>query len=508
DRGDPRGPGSAGRDDRAARLPGGRVRPGPLRGAQTPAARTGPDRLRRVRRLDRVADPYLLGRLPRAAGRRPRHPDRPAARRPRRPAVRQPRGAALPAARHRAALRRAGGPTVAPHGRAPAVRRAGGAARRGVRGRPVRLGGAQAGRDRARFAGRTARGTAVRAAARGGRGAARPAGGLAPRGPAADRLPDVLRPVHHGPPRRGPGPVAGAGGRRERRRHAAVRPAGPPRRLARPVPRGPRAVPGAGGGDALRGRPPPLRPGRRRRRGGTDPGGRGGAGRERVAGDGRRADADLHHPREGAPVRRKAGRERPTAPSRSGDRASSVSGGGRGGRALPRGRYGTGPAADRTAARRGAVRAVRRRRDPPAARPDEVTVGTTWGGNRVPEFAVAVAGVLVTGDEETAGALCDGRTVTVMWLALADRPDPMSDLRRVRLDDSTSGSAVVISQTEPLSMTAAHTEVVRELLERPRDEVAAKVRDHWAELTAPEVTTDRAAELLGLDAPEEADECL
>ncbi|WP_341865919.1 hypothetical protein [Streptomyces viridosporus] len=137
-----------------------------------------------------------------------------------------------------------------------------------------------------------------------------------------------------------------------------------------------------------------------------------------------------------------------------------------------------------------------------------MTVGTTWGGNRVPEFAVAVAGVLVTGDEETAGALCDGRTVTVMWLALADRPDPMSDLRRVRLDDSTSGSAVVISQTEPLSMTAAHTEVVRELLERPRDEVAAKVRDHWAELTAPEVTTDRAAELLGLDAPEEADECL
>lgn len=145
---------------------------------------------------------------------------------------------------------------------------------------------------------------------------------------------------------------------------------------------------------------------------------------------------------------------------------------------------------------------------PPAARPDEVTVGTTWGGNRVPEFAVAVAGVLVTGDEETAGALCDGRTVTVMWLALAGRPDPMSDLRRVRLDDSTSGSAVVISQTEPLSMTAAHTEVVRELLERPRDEVAAKVKGHWAELTAPKVTTDRAAELLGLDAPEEADECL
>jgi hypothetical protein len=143
----------------------------------------------------------------------------------------------------------------------------------------------------------------------------------------------------------------------------------------------------------------------------------------------------------------------------------------------------------------------------PVTRPGEVTVGTAWGGNRVPEFAVAVAGVLVAGTEAKTGAMCDGRMVTVMWLGLAGRPDPMSDLRRVRLDDSDAGSAVVLSQTNPLGMTAAQTEVVRELLQRPKDGTAAKVKAHWAELTAPGVTTDRVARLLGLDAPEAEDEC-
>ncbi|MEU3950129.1 ABC transporter permease [Streptomyces sp. NPDC029526] len=145
---------------------------------------------------------------------------------------------------------------------------------------------------------------------------------------------------------------------------------------------------------------------------------------------------------------------------------------------------------------------------PPLTAPGEVTVGTSWGGNRVPEFTTAVAGVLVAGSEKEAATVCDGRTVTVMWLALAGRPDPVADLRRVRLDDTDTGGAVVISQTEPTYMTAAHTEVVRELLDRPRGEVAERVRANWRELTTPKVTTDRVAEVLGLDAPEGEDACL
>ena len=119
-----------------------------------------------------------------------------------------------------------------------------------------------------------------------------------------------------------------------------------------------------------------------------------------------------------------------------------------------------------------------------------------------------MAGVLVAGTEAKAGAMCDGRMVTVMWMALAGRPDPVADLRRVRLDDSDRGSAIVLSQTEPLRMTAAQTELVRELLRRPEREVAAKVKAEWAGLTAPKVTSDQVAALLGLDEPEEKDECL
>ncbi|MEV2216369.1 ABC transporter permease [Streptomyces sp. NPDC050997] len=145
----------------------------------------------------------------------------------------------------------------------------------------------------------------------------------------------------------------------------------------------------------------------------------------------------------------------------------------------------------------------------PSTTPYQVTVGTAWGGNRVPEFSVAVAGVLVTGDEKTAtGDLCDGRMVTIMWLGLAGRPDPIGDLARARLDDGVSGSSLVISPTEPLYMTGGQTSVVRQLLDQPRQTVAAKVTSHWAEVTAPKVTTAEVARLLGVEAPKEADKCL
>ncbi|MYS90429.1 MULTISPECIES: hypothetical protein [Streptomyces] len=144
----------------------------------------------------------------------------------------------------------------------------------------------------------------------------------------------------------------------------------------------------------------------------------------------------------------------------------------------------------------------------PLERPHEVTVGTQWGGNRVPEFSAAVAGVLVAGDEKASTSMCDGRMVTVMWLALGWESDPMAALRRVRLDDSVTGSAFVLQPTDGMYMTAAQTEVLRELFDRPRGEVTARVKSHWAELTAPKVTAARAARLLGVRAPDGDDKCL
>ncbi|MEU5040142.1 ABC transporter permease [Streptomyces griseorubiginosus] len=144
---------------------------------------------------------------------------------------------------------------------------------------------------------------------------------------------------------------------------------------------------------------------------------------------------------------------------------------------------------------------------PALTTPGQVTVGTRWGGNRVPEFAVGVASVLVTGAESKGGELCDGRVVTVMWLVLGGSAHPLTDLADVRIDDSVTGAATVLAPTDGLSMSAAQTDVVRELLDRPRDEVTATVQRNWTGLTAPGVTTARVARLLGVKAPEGAKDC-
>ncbi|MFG2724635.1 ABC transporter permease [Streptomyces canus] len=143
----------------------------------------------------------------------------------------------------------------------------------------------------------------------------------------------------------------------------------------------------------------------------------------------------------------------------------------------------------------------------PLTAPGQVTVGTRWGGNRVPEFAVAVASVLVAGDESKGGELCDGRVVTTMWLALGGASHPMTDLANVRLDDSVTGSAYVLAPTSGLYMTAGQTDVLRELLERPRGEVTASVKQHWTQLTASGVSTAQVARVLGTDVPKGAKDC-
>ncbi|MEU3242560.1 MULTISPECIES: ABC transporter permease [unclassified Streptomyces] len=136
----------------------------------------------------------------------------------------------------------------------------------------------------------------------------------------------------------------------------------------------------------------------------------------------------------------------------------------------------------------------------PSAVPGRVTVGTAWGGNRVPEFAVAVASVLVAGNEKAGSAVCDARMVTIMWLALGAESDPMTLFRHVRLDDSVTGSAIVLTPTDPLAMTAEQTRIVRELLKMPRYAVTARVKAHWSQLTSPKTSTARVAELLGVPA--------
>ncbi|MFH8800287.1 ABC transporter permease [Streptomyces sp. NPDC017936] len=139
--------------------------------------------------------------------------------------------------------------------------------------------------------------------------------------------------------------------------------------------------------------------------------------------------------------------------------------------------------------------------------PAEVTVGTRWGGNRVPEFAVGVASVLVAGSEDAAQHLCGARPVTVMWLVLGTDPTPMSTFKNVRLDDSATGSGVVLTPTDGLLLSDQQTAVVGAMLARPRAEMTARVKAHWTELTSPETSTAEAAKLLGVSAPKGAEAC-
>jgi hypothetical protein len=143
----------------------------------------------------------------------------------------------------------------------------------------------------------------------------------------------------------------------------------------------------------------------------------------------------------------------------------------------------------------------------PSPQPAEVTVGTRWGGNRVPEFAVGVASVLVAGSEDAAQTLCDARPVTIMWLVLGTDPTPLSTFKDVRLDDSTTGSGLVLAPTNGLSLTEQQTTVVRELLARPRAEISARVKAHWTELTSSKTSTAEAAKLLGVPVPKGQESC-
>ena len=146
---------------------------------------------------------------------------------------------------------------------------------------------------------------------------------------------------------------------------------------------------------------------------------------------------------------------------------------------------------------------------PTSSAPGTVTVGTQWGGNRVPEFAVGVARVLVAGSEQASQEMCDARVVTTMWLALATDPTPTATFRHLRIDDSLKGSAAVLTPDGgSMSVSAPQTQVVRELLREPHDTVAARVKSHWQQLVSPHTTTADAARLLGVKVPKGPDDCL
>jgi hypothetical protein len=68
------------------------------------------------------------------------------------------------------------------------------------------------------------------------------------------------------------------------------------------------------------------------------------------------------------------------------------------------------------------------------------------------------------------------------------------------LNDSDTGSGIVLTPTDGLMMTAEQTRIVKALLSMPRYGVTARVKAHWSELTSPRTSIERVAELLDVPA--------
>lgn len=144
-----------------------------------------------------------------------------------------------------------------------------------------------------------------------------------------------------------------------------------------------------------------------------------------------------------------------------------------------------------------------------AGTPNAVSIGTRWGDSRsASQLAALVAYRLIVGSGPTAeSTLCGTRGVLVGWLAGQASAHAGVGLRKLAADQNAGGgggdkvfiegipgSGGILIPDRELAFALA-------LLDRPADEIGARVRQSWDELTATGTTVDRAAEIFGQPVP-------
>ncbi|MGW1147815.1 ABC transporter permease [Streptomyces sp. NPDC002454] len=148
--------------------------------------------------------------------------------------------------------------------------------------------------------------------------------------------------------------------------------------------------------------------------------------------------------------------------------------------------------------------------------PGAVTVGTRWdtdamGEDAVLSFAVRFAGRVVGGPcrpdaPPRSGRLCGARAVTTLWLAAQATGQTANALRSLHRRSFGGGIGLTtLGSAEFLSVDAPAVRVVLDLLDRPADEVGARLRATWPALVDERTSTARAARLLGAPVPAPAD---
>lgn len=142
-----------------------------------------------------------------------------------------------------------------------------------------------------------------------------------------------------------------------------------------------------------------------------------------------------------------------------------------------------------------------------------VPVGTAWSAgsagqdtesDAVAEFSVLFAYRAVTGavpDTPRVDTVCGSRAVLTLWLAGQATAGSGAALRDLESRSTGGLTVLVLMSATGVGFDAPEVRFAQDLLAQPDDRIGARVRASWAELSAPDTTTDRAAQLLGVRAP-------
>ncbi|GII27206.1 ABC transporter [Planotetraspora mira] len=156
--------------------------------------------------------------------------------------------------------------------------------------------------------------------------------------------------------------------------------------------------------------------------------------------------------------------------------------------------------------------------DAAAGTPGAIGIDTSWGDSpAAANLAGQVAYRLVTGQtgeapiEQRDGATaCGGAGVLVVWLAGQASTHAGTGLGLLAEDARDERGGVSFYETQRFPTVYVPTPeltVATQALARPRADIAARVQQSWATLTAPGTTAAQAAQILGVPAPATSTAC-
>jgi hypothetical protein len=143
-----------------------------------------------------------------------------------------------------------------------------------------------------------------------------------------------------------------------------------------------------------------------------------------------------------------------------------------------------------------------------------IGIGTRWGDSRAAavlaaQVAYRLAGA-ETGEQRGGATACGGVGVLVVWLAGQASTQARTGLGPLIEDARDDGGGISFDEDlfpAGVRVPAPELTVATQALAHPRADIAARVQQSWATLTAPATTAAQAAQILGVAAPATSTAC-